>query len=131
MNRESEISPVVRRIALLIALFIIAAAVTWKWTSAAGVSVVLPDPAVDAPLAAKSGKQTAVVAGGCFWGVQAVFQHVKGVKQVTSGYSGGSIPSPEYEHFEKLAVGNLRRVEGNLHGLSVAGHSGSHLFVFG
>jgi hypothetical protein len=64
MNRESEISPVVRRIALLlVALVMIAAAVTWKWTSAAGISAVLPDPAVDAPLAAKSDKQTAAVFG--------------------------------------------------------------------
>jgi peptide-methionine (S)-S-oxide reductase len=112
MNRESEISPVVRRIALLlVALVMIAAAVTWKWTSAAGVSVVLPDPAVDAPLAAKSDKQTAVIAGGCFWGVQAVFQHVKGVKQVTSGYSGGSIPSPEYEQVGTGMTGHAESVQ--------------------
>ena len=112
MNRESEISPVVRRIALLlVALVMIAAAVTWKWTSAAGVSVVLPDPAVDAPLAAKSDKQTAVVAGGCFWGVQAVFQHVKGVKQAASGYSGGSIPSPKYEQVGTGMTGHAESVQ--------------------
>ena len=112
MNRESEISPVVRRIALLlVALVMIAAAVTWKWTSAAGVSVVLPDPAVDAPLAAKSDQQTAVVAGGCFWGVQAVFQHVKGVKQAASGYSGGSIPSPKYEQVGTGMTGHAESVQ--------------------
>ena len=44
----------------------------------------LSDPAIDAPLAKASGKQTAVFAGGCFWGVQAVFQHVKGVISATS-----------------------------------------------
>ena len=59
-------------------------------------SVALPDPSLDEPLAPKSGKQTAVVAGGCFWGIQLVFQHVKGVKSATSGYSGGTATSPEY-----------------------------------
>jgi len=111
MNRKSGITPVVRRIALMLALFMIAAAVTWKWTSAAGISVVLPDPAVDAPLAAKSDKQTAVVAGGCFWGIQAVFQHVKGVKDVTSGYSGGSAATAEYERVGTGETGHAESVK--------------------
>ena len=49
-----------------------------------------PDPAVDDSLAATSGQQTAVFAGGCFWGIQLVFEHVKGVVKVTAGYSGGA-----------------------------------------
>ena len=57
----------------------------------------LPKPAVDEPLASASGQQTAVFAGGCFWGIQAVFQHVKGVVSATSGYSGGSKGTAEYE----------------------------------
>jgi peptide-methionine (S)-S-oxide reductase len=58
--------------------------------------IALPDPKVDAPLAA--GKdQVAVFAGGCFWGVEAVFEHVKGVKDVVSGYSGGSATTAHYE----------------------------------
>lgn len=57
--------------------------------------VVLPDAKLDAPLA--SGKQqVAVFAGGCFWGVEAVFEHVKGVKNVVSGYSGGSAVTARY-----------------------------------
>jgi len=56
-----------------------------------------PRPAVDEALASTPGQQTAVVAGGCFWGVQAVFQHVKGVLSATSGYSGGSSGTAEYE----------------------------------
>ncbi|MEO6227773.1 MAG: peptide-methionine (S)-S-oxide reductase MsrA [Thermomonas sp.] len=57
--------------------------------------VALPAPKVDAPLAA--GKdQVAVFAGGCFWGVEAVFEHVKGVKNVVSGYSGGSAVTAHY-----------------------------------
>ena len=56
--------------------------------------VALPNPKVDAPMA--QGDQVAVFAGGCFWGVEAVFEHVKGVKQVSSGYVGGSAVSARY-----------------------------------
>ncbi len=49
-----------------------------------------PAPDIDTPAAAKSQTATAVLAGGCFWGVDAVFKHVKGVTDVTSGYAGGS-----------------------------------------
>jgi peptide-methionine (S)-S-oxide reductase len=57
----------------------------------------LPQPALDEPLASSSSQETAVVAGGCFWGIQAVFQHVNGVVSATSGYSGGSAATAEYE----------------------------------
>jgi peptide-methionine (S)-S-oxide reductase len=57
----------------------------------------IPDPALDAPLASAEGEQTAVLAGGCFWGVEAVFEHVKGVKDVRSGYAGGSDTTASYE----------------------------------
>src|SRR5215471_15310201 len=57
----------------------------------------LPKPAVDESLATSPGQQTAVIAGGCFWGIQAVFQHVKGVVSATSGYSGGGASTAEYE----------------------------------
>ncbi len=56
----------------------------------------LPDPKTDAPLAPAKGSATAVFAGGCFWGVEAVFEHVKGVKQVSSGYSGGAADEANY-----------------------------------
>lgn len=59
--------------------------------------VAIPDPADDAPLAKSKGEQTAVLAGGCFWGVQAVFQHVRGVTSVKSGYSGGPADKAHYE----------------------------------
>src|SRR3954451_19148518 len=63
----------------------------------AGGAVALPAPAVDVPRDAKPGKQTVVVAGGCFWGVQAVFQHVKGVVEATSGYAGGAADTAKYD----------------------------------
>lgn len=60
-------------------------------------AMALPKPAVDEPLASSPGQETAIIAGGCFWGIQAVFQHVKGVISATSGYSGGSSGTAEYE----------------------------------
>ncbi|MDQ3160949.1 MAG: peptide-methionine (S)-S-oxide reductase MsrA [Pseudomonadota bacterium] len=57
--------------------------------------VVLPDAKIDAPLTAGK-QQVAVFAGGCFWGVEAVFEHVKGVKTAVSGYSGGSALTAKY-----------------------------------
>lgn len=60
-------------------------------------TVSIPDPAVDAPLASNKGEQTAVLAGGCFWGIQAVYRHVKGVIDVKAGYCGGSANTANYE----------------------------------
>ncbi len=60
-------------------------------------AMALPKPAVDESRANSPGQETAVIAGGCFWGIQAVFQHVKGVISATSGYSGGSSSTAEYE----------------------------------
>jgi peptide-methionine (S)-S-oxide reductase len=57
--------------------------------------ITLPDATIDAPRAAGK-EQIAVFAGGCFWGVEAVFEHTKGVKRVESGYSGGSAPTADY-----------------------------------
>jgi len=61
-------------------------------------------------LAAK-GKQTAVLAGGCFWGVDAVFKHVKGVSSVVSGYSGGSGATAEYETVSTGSTGHAESVK--------------------
>jgi peptide-methionine (S)-S-oxide reductase len=70
-----------------------------------------PAPAVDASLAKASSQQTAVVAGGCFWGIQAVFQHVKGVVSATSGYSGGSSLTAQYEVVSTGATGHAESVK--------------------
>lgn len=56
----------------------------------------LPNPAMDQPIAKNPAQQSAVFAGGCFWGVQAVFQHVKGVVSATSGYAGGTGDTAKY-----------------------------------
>jgi peptide-methionine (S)-S-oxide reductase len=71
----------------------------------------LPDPAFDQPVATAKGEQTIVLAGGCFWGVQAVFQHVKGVVSATSGYAGGNVSSPTYEHVSSGTTGHAEVVK--------------------
>src|SRR5262245_32542682 len=80
----------------VVACVIAAATLTLRFASAGDRAVMLPDPEIDAQ-ATTAGDSTAVLAGGCFWGIQAVFQHVKGVKRATSGYSGGAASTAEYE----------------------------------
>ncbi|MGA9977209.1 MAG: peptide-methionine (S)-S-oxide reductase MsrA [Candidatus Sulfotelmatobacter sp.] len=77
----------------------------------AGAASAVPSPAQDAKLATVPGQQTAVVAGGCFWGIQAVFQHVKGVISATSGYSGGSVKNPDYETVSTGETGHAESVQ--------------------
>lgn len=76
----------------------------------AGSRAAVPAPAADEPKAAAPAKETAVVAGGCFWGIQAVFQHVKGVISATSGYSGGSAKTAEYEVVSTGETGHAESV---------------------
>jgi peptide-methionine (S)-S-oxide reductase len=71
---------------------------------------VLPAPSLDIPLAAQPSERTAVFAGGCFWGIEAVFEHVKGVKSATSGYAGGTVRSPSYEDVSSGRTGHAESV---------------------
>ena len=64
---------------------------------AIGQKAPLPDPAIGNELASRHGEQTAVFAGGCFWGVESLFLHVKGVLSSTSGYAGGSAETADYK----------------------------------
>ena len=70
----------------------------------------LPAPVVDEPLASAPGLKTAVVAGGCFWGIEAVFEHVKGVKSAESGYSGGAGATARYEDVSSGTTGHAESV---------------------
>ena len=74
-------------------------------------SVSIPNPAIDEGVATANGPQTAVLAGGCFWGIQAVFQHVKGVTSATSGYSGGEAKTAEYEAVSSGETGHAESVK--------------------
>jgi peptide-methionine (S)-S-oxide reductase len=80
------------------------------WEPARGATN-LPNPNVDESLAAAKGRETVVLAGGCFWGIQAVFEHVKGVTRATAGYSGGSAKSPSYEEVSSGETGHAESVE--------------------
>ncbi len=72
-------------------------------------AVKIPPPATDAQ--ASEGLQTAVVAGGCFWGVQGVFQHTAGIKSAVSGYAGGSLTNPTYEQVSSGTTGHAESVQ--------------------
>jgi peptide-methionine (S)-S-oxide reductase len=71
----------------------------------------LPKPLGDVAPGAPGELQTAVFAGGCFWGVQAVFQHVKGVHSAISGYAGGTKKDPSYEAVSSGGTGHAESVE--------------------
>ncbi|HLK04020.1 MAG TPA: peptide-methionine (S)-S-oxide reductase MsrA [Candidatus Acidoferrum sp.] len=82
----------------------LAVAATLVWYVARAISGVpdppsapLPVPALDSPLAPKPASEVAIFAGGCFWGTQAVFEHVIGVQKATAGYCGGHVDHPYYE----------------------------------
>jgi peptide-methionine (S)-S-oxide reductase len=63
------------------------------------------------PVKTAKGEQTAVFAGGCFWGVEAVFEHIKGVRVVTSGYSGGAAKTADYETVSGGETGHAEAVK--------------------
>ena len=73
--------------------------------------VAFPDPAIDVPASATQGKQTAVLAGGCFWGVEAVFEHLKGVNDVVSGFAGGDKSTAHYETVSTGTTGHAESVK--------------------
>jgi peptide-methionine (S)-S-oxide reductase len=73
-------------------------------------TVAIPDPVIDAPLASTKGEQTAVLAGGCFWGIQAVYKHVKGVIDVKAGYCGGDAKTAHYEIVSSGKTGHAESV---------------------
>ncbi len=74
------------------------------------VAVTLPDAQVDASLLSAGHEANAVFAGGCFWGVEAVFRHTKGVKTAVSGYAGGTTVAPSYEQVGTGMTGHAETV---------------------
>ncbi len=71
----------------------------------------LPAPALDDTLASTPGQQTIVLSGGCFWGIQAVFEHVKGVTTATAGYAGGTAATADYETVSSGDTGHAESVK--------------------
>ncbi|MGD0759368.1 MAG: peptide-methionine (S)-S-oxide reductase MsrA [Candidatus Sulfotelmatobacter sp.] len=103
--KRSIITPILTVLLAVLALFL------WTRHNYASAATVIPDPAVDETLASQKGQETVVVSGGCFWGVQAVFQHVKGVTSATSGYSGGTVKNPNYEQVSSGETGHAESVQ--------------------
>jgi peptide-methionine (S)-S-oxide reductase len=71
----------------------------------------IPPPSADAPLAKSPAERKVVLAGGCFWGVEAVFEHLKGVTKAVSGYSGGSSFTARYEIVSSGVTSHAESVE--------------------
>src|SRR5215831_2968163 len=95
---------------LMIGTFVVAAAlVAGILASSADSARTIPAPAVD-EAAAQATPQTAVLAGGCFWGVQGVFQHVEGVSSAVSGYAGGGAATAHYETVSGNTTGHAESV---------------------
>ncbi len=84
---------------------------TTSFAVASGESRAVADPVVDEPLASAPGERSVVVAGGCFWGIQAVFQRVNGVKSAVSGYSGGEAATAHYEQVSDGDTGHAESVK--------------------
>jgi peptide-methionine (S)-S-oxide reductase len=91
-------------LAILVAVF----ALNVMPMSTAGAATIVPAAQTDVPPA--KGMQTAVLAGGCFWGLEGVFEHVKGVRDVTSGYAGGSARDASYDRVTTETTGHAEAV---------------------
>ncbi|MBA4096852.1 MAG: peptide-methionine (S)-S-oxide reductase [Rhodospirillum sp.] len=97
-------------IALVAAIFAVAAWQPWATSAAAEEAVVIPAPVIDAQPGPRT-SEVAVLAGGCFWGVQGVFQHVAGVTRAVSGYAGGDAGTATYEMVGQGTTGHAEAVE--------------------
>jgi len=95
-------------IVIPLALLLLASRLT---SGASRTDVQISAPTLGAELASAPAEDTAVFAGGCFWGVEAVFDHVKGVKRAISGYAGGDLANPTYEQVSTGDTGHAESVE--------------------
>lgn len=76
-----------------------------------GDATILPAPLAHVHAAAAAADRTAVFAGGCFWGIEAVFEHLKGVRSAVSGYAGGVSSSPSYDEVSSGTTGHAEAVQ--------------------
>ena len=98
-------------LALALAALALAALALSCNASADTINKAIPAPAVDTPAAEAKGPQVAVLAGGCFWGLQGMFEHVQGVTKVVAGYSGGDKATAHYEMVGTERTGHAESVE--------------------
>ncbi len=97
-------------ITLAAAIIAVAAWQPWATSAAAEEAVVIPAPVIDAQPGPRA-SEVAVLAGGCFWGVQGVFQHVEGVTRAVSGYAGGDAATANYKAVSNGATAHAESVE--------------------
>lgn len=96
----------------LFAIVLGATFILWQsFTGASEVATIIPSPVIDSPKTNTNSLQTAVIAGGCFWGMQGVFEHVNGVQKVLSGYSGGEKSTAEYEKVGTGTTGHAEAIQ--------------------
>jgi peptide-methionine (S)-S-oxide reductase len=103
------VSSIFSRLSIPVLIVLIASVIAHSASESS--SAVVPAPLVDAALAPAQSEQSVVLAGGCFWGIQAVFQHVKGVISATSGYAGGDAKTAEYEVVSTGDTGHAESVK--------------------
>jgi len=92
-------------------LMVLGLAVFFSGRARAALKSPAPRAALDAAIAANPGRQTAVFAGGCFWGQQAVFERIRGVVKTTAGYAGGSAATATYDQVTTETTGHAESVE--------------------
>ena len=111
MNKTAS-SALAGRRSLLAALALLTGGTVWygRAGAAAQAAVALPAPSTDPVPPPGNANETAVIAGGCFWGVQGVFQHVKGVSGAVSGYAGGAESTARYEDVGSGRTGHAEAV---------------------
>jgi peptide-methionine (S)-S-oxide reductase len=99
------------RPALIFAALLLAAGIAFRgFPSAAEGARSIPPPVLDEPVRPQAASEVAIVAGGCFWGVQGVFQHVDGVTSAVSGYAGGAANTAHYEVVGTNTTGHAEAV---------------------
>jgi peptide-methionine (S)-S-oxide reductase len=104
-----QVFPSIRQTLVFAALLVIGAGIAFRGLPVAAEGArAIPPPVLDEPGAATS--EVAVLAGGCFWGVQGVFQHVEGVASATSGYTGGAKSTSQYERLSSGTTGHAESV---------------------
>jgi peptide-methionine (S)-S-oxide reductase len=105
-----SIRPSLRNLLILVMTIAIAAFIIFRFSppKLAATNAAVPEPITNATLSATPGSETAVFAGGCFWGMEALFERVKGVSSVVSGYSGGTADTAKYK---QVSAGNTGHAE--------------------
>ena len=109
--RTTPLAAVVAVLAVILVIVVAGSMAVARARTGTAAKPLIPDPAIDTPLSSSTGAETMVVAGGCFWGVQAVFQHVKGVVRATSGYAGGSASTAQYDIVSSGRTGHAESVK--------------------